>query len=93
MATATSWLDRTPEAVLEPELPICDPHHHLWEFPTSVYLVEELLQDLGAGHNVAKTVSRQCLPFLQYSGGDCLGFPLARKQGFVIDTNTLEIFD
>jgi len=60
MATANSWLDRTPEAVLEPELPICDPHHHLWEFPTSVYLVEELLQDLGAGHNVVKTVYVEC---------------------------------
>ena len=22
----------TPEPTLEPELPICDPHHHLWEF-------------------------------------------------------------
>ncbi len=60
MTTETPWLDRTPEAALEPELPICDPHHHLWEFPTSVYLVEELLQDLGAGHNVVKTVYLEC---------------------------------
>src|SRR4029450_13937570 len=26
------WLALTPEPTLEPELPICDPHHHLWEF-------------------------------------------------------------
>src|SRR5208283_5424477 len=24
-----------PEAILEPDLPICDPHHHLWDFPPS----------------------------------------------------------
>ena len=60
MTTEIPWLDRTLETALEPELPICDPHHHLWEFPTSVYLVEELLQDLGAGHNVVKTVYVEC---------------------------------
>ena len=26
------WLALTPEPTLEPELPICDAHHHLWEF-------------------------------------------------------------
>ncbi|MBT4522758.1 MAG: amidohydrolase family protein [Halieaceae bacterium] len=60
MTTETPWLKRTTEAALEPELPICDPHHHLWEFPTSVYLVDELLEDLGAGHNVTKTVYVEC---------------------------------
>jgi L-fuconolactonase len=60
MSTDTPWLDRTQETTLEPELPICDPHHHLWEFPTSVYLLDELLQDLSAGHNVVKTVYVEC---------------------------------
>jgi len=60
MTTETPWLDRTQEQAQEPELPICDPHHHLWEFPTSVYLVDELLQDLQAGHNVVKTVYVEC---------------------------------
>ena len=26
-----AWLDRTPEAALEPSQPIIDPHHHLWD--------------------------------------------------------------
>lgn len=26
-----AWLTLTQEAVLEPDLPICDPHHHLWD--------------------------------------------------------------
>ena len=24
------WLAKTPEETLEPEIPICDPHHHFW---------------------------------------------------------------
>lgn len=27
-----AWLDQTIEETLEPDLPICDPPHHLWEF-------------------------------------------------------------
>ena len=25
------WLDLTIEETLEPDLPICDPHHHFWD--------------------------------------------------------------
>ena len=32
MATNDEWLARTVEPTLEPDLPICDPHHHLWDF-------------------------------------------------------------
>ena len=28
------WLALAPEATLEPEMPICDPHHHFWDFRT-----------------------------------------------------------
>ena len=28
------WLALTTEPTLEPELPICDPHHHFWDFRT-----------------------------------------------------------
>ena len=49
--------DETP---LEPELPICDPHHHLWERPPRDYLLDELLQDLRSGHNVVSTVAVEC---------------------------------
>jgi predicted TIM-barrel fold metal-dependent hydrolase len=55
------WLALTPEPPLEPELPICDPHHHLWEFrPEPVhyqrYLLQDLAEDLNSGHNVRSTV-------------------------------------
>jgi len=56
-----AWLALTPEPTLEPELPICDPHHHLWEFrPEPVayqrYLLPDLAEDLRSGHNVRSTV-------------------------------------
>ena len=55
------WLALTPEPTLEPELPICDPHHHLWEFrpepvPYQRYLLPDLAEDLRSGHNVRATV-------------------------------------
>jgi predicted TIM-barrel fold metal-dependent hydrolase len=48
------------ETPLDPELPICDAHHHLWERPPRDYMLDELLQDLGSGHNVASTVAVEC---------------------------------
>ena len=43
-----AWLAKTREEILEPGLPICDPHHHLWDFPTHRYLLPELLADTGS---------------------------------------------
>jgi predicted TIM-barrel fold metal-dependent hydrolase len=55
-----AWLARLHEAILEPELPIVDAHHHLWERATGRYLLDELRADLGSGHNVRATVFIQC---------------------------------
>ena len=50
------WLDRRKEPIIEPELPIVDPHHHLWQRPEWRYLLEDLLLDTGSGHNIVATV-------------------------------------
>jgi predicted TIM-barrel fold metal-dependent hydrolase len=55
------WLALTPEPTLEPKLPICDAHHHLWEFrPEPVayqrYLLSDLAADINSGHHVLSTV-------------------------------------
>jgi predicted TIM-barrel fold metal-dependent hydrolase len=55
------WLALTEEPTLEPEIPICDPHHHLWDrrparIPYQNYLLRELYADLNSGHNVRSTV-------------------------------------
>jgi hypothetical protein len=44
-----AWLAQVIEIALEPELPIIDPHHHLWDRPNSHYLLDELLRDTGNG--------------------------------------------
>jgi len=56
------------EEILEPDLPICDPHHHLWDFPTGRYLLPELLADLQSGHNVQSTVFVECASMYRASG-------------------------
>jgi predicted TIM-barrel fold metal-dependent hydrolase len=56
------WLSKYDEEPLEPELPIVDPHHHLWirdGLPT--YLLEELHGDTGSGHNIVGTVFMECM--------------------------------
>lgn len=59
-----AWLALTVEEPLDPTLPICDPHHHLWDLqPARVaprYLLDEILADVGAGHNVVSTVFIEC---------------------------------
>lgn len=84
------WLAREePEEVLEPDLPIIDPHHHLWDirtftttepyasFEQKVYLCEEISNDIReSGHNVVKTVFAQCGAFYRARGPEqmrCVG--------------------
>jgi predicted TIM-barrel fold metal-dependent hydrolase len=55
------WLALNQEPTLEPEIPICDPHHHFWDFrtermPYQRYLLHELAADVNCGHNVRSTV-------------------------------------
>jgi predicted TIM-barrel fold metal-dependent hydrolase len=55
------WLALTTEPTLEPDLPICDPHHHFWDFrtariPNQRYLLHDLAADINSGHNVRTTV-------------------------------------
>ena len=55
------WLALTQEDPIEPEIPLCDPHHHFWDgrrqsVPYQRYLIHELMSDLDSGHNVRSTV-------------------------------------
>jgi len=56
----SEWLGKLVEDVLEPDLPIVDPHHHLWDHPGSRYLLDELTADVRSGHNIVATVFIQC---------------------------------
>jgi L-fuconolactonase len=64
-----AWLARRPpEEVLEPDLPIVDPHHHLWDNPGRRYLLPELLADISGGHKILKTMFMECDAFHRASG-------------------------
>ena len=60
------WLDQVIEEIIEPELEIIDPHHHLWPAGQGLpYQRDDLHQDVdghpGHGaHNVVKTVFMEC---------------------------------
>jgi predicted TIM-barrel fold metal-dependent hydrolase len=62
------WLDRRREPILEPELPIIDPHHHLWDRPDWRYLLDDLLADTGTGHNILATVYVQARAMYRAAG-------------------------
>src|SRR6201985_1728428 len=81
-----------PEQILEPDLPIVDPPHHLWDRPAGIlknlppsdhgfmdilhnvprYLLDELLKDLKAGHNVIGTIYMECGAMYRADGPDAL---------------------
>ena len=42
-----AWTKQRREPALEPDLPIIDPHHHLWDRKNSRYLIDELLEVVG----------------------------------------------
>ncbi|NKB99415.1 MAG: amidohydrolase family protein [Pseudomonadales bacterium] len=88
-ATIEQWLAQEEvEGVLEPELAIVDPHHHLWDIRTAttqphrsfqqkVYLCEDIALEIErSGHNVVQTVFAQCGAFYRASGPEelkCVG--------------------
>jgi L-fuconolactonase len=71
-----AWLDLTVEEPLEPKLPICDPHHHLWDGETARaaprYLLDEILEDVRGGHNIVSTVFIECGAFFKKDGPPAL---------------------
>ena len=80
------------EPILEPDLPIIDAHHHLWDRPRAIlanlppsthgfmdiirntprYLLDEILADLGSGHNVRATVYMECGAMYRADGPEAL---------------------
>jgi L-fuconolactonase len=62
------WLARRKEPILEPDLPIIDPHHHLWDRATGRYLLDDLLADTNSGHNILATVFVQARAMLRADG-------------------------
>ena len=66
------WLGQVVEDIIEPDLPICDPHHHLWDNRDNPYLLPQLLDDVNAGHNVVSTVFVECTSMYRADGPEAL---------------------
>lgn len=72
MASRDDWVNQGVEDALDPALPICDPHHHLWDLPGYRYLLDEILSDTGSGHNVRSTVFVECASMYRADGPDAM---------------------
>jgi len=62
------WLASGTEAAIEPEMPIIDAHHHFYERPGWIYLLDDYLADARSGHNITASVFMQGLTRYRQSG-------------------------
>lgn len=62
------WLAKLEEEILEPDIAIVDPHHHLWLRGGYTYLMPELAADMNSGHNIAATVFAECHSMYRQDG-------------------------
>lgn len=70
------WLGQVKEDILEPALPIVDPHHHIWEHDGHAYGIAQLSEDVQSGHRVVATVVVQAHHAYRESGPEhlrCVG--------------------
>ena len=76
------WLDQVREEIVEPDRPIIDPHHHLWQRGGFDYVLADLWEDTESGHNIEKTVFVECGAGYRESGPEHLR-PLGESE-FVV---------
>lgn len=62
------WRSLHREKILEPDLPIIDAHHHLWERPGDRYLMDDFLADVRTGHSIRASVFVECGAFYRNAG-------------------------
>ena len=89
------WLALTQEPTLEPEIPICDPHHHFWDFrtdriPYQRYLLHELLADVNCGHNVRSTVFIEARAMYRPDGPVELR-PVGEVEWLMLDSRVVDV--
>lgn len=67
-------LEEIDEEALEPELGICDAHHHLWDRAGHLerYLFDELREDVESGHRILSTVFVDCMAMYRADGPEAM---------------------
>ncbi len=63
-----NWLRQWREEILDPEQPIFDAHHHLWDRPDERYLLDEFLADAGSGHRIVGSMFVECSAMFRPDG-------------------------
>jgi predicted TIM-barrel fold metal-dependent hydrolase len=66
------WLALRQEDVIDPERPIVDAHHHLWDRGGQRYMIEEITGDIASGHNIVATVYVDCRSMYRAGGPEAL---------------------
>src|SRR5580765_7650876 len=66
------WLAQHTEEIIDPARPIVDPHHHLWDRGGLRYLIEEMVSDIGSGHNIVATVYVEARSMYRAGGPEAL---------------------
>lgn len=92
-ATFSAWLAQTNEDVIEPEMVIIDPHHHIWDmrqlqgynmfglFKQQYYMSDELVDDfIGGGHNITSSVFVTTHAFFKADANPAWMAPLGEVQ-------------
>lgn len=72
IAVRETWLASRREAILEPDLPLIDPHHHLWDRDYYPYLEPQFVADLDSGHRIEATVFVECKAMHRRDGPEAL---------------------
>src|SRR6266704_2952595 len=62
------WLAQYTEDIIDPQRPIVDPHHHLWDRGGLRYMIEEMSADIASGHNIVATVYVDCRSMYRAGG-------------------------
>jgi predicted TIM-barrel fold metal-dependent hydrolase len=62
------WLAQYTEDIIDPQRPIVDPHHHLWDRGGLRYMIEEMSDDIASGHNIIATVYVDCRSMYRAGG-------------------------
>lgn len=58
--------------IVDPNIPIIDAHHHLFDRPALRYMFEDYVADVNTGHNVIASVYVETLAMSRASGPDLL---------------------
>jgi len=64
----TKRLEGRDEKILDPDIPIVDSHHHLFDLPNNRYLIDEYLDDVDAGHNIIASIYCETQSFKRKDG-------------------------